>query len=202
MRKPDQGGTWGIFGGAFDPIHYGHLGLAHDLLKALSYTGILFVPSFNPPRKRDGCVASFEHRAEMLRLAIETEPLFALDLLERESAAPGYTLLTVRALKKRFPQTTFDFIIGADLLTELESWYEADEILREVRIVAGSRPGAIVRIPAKFPAGSIRVVETGLVDIASRDIRRLLAEGMTQNELERRVPIPVAQYIIDRGLYR
>lgn len=202
MPNPDQGGSWGIFGGAFDPIHYGHLGLAHDLLKALKYSGILFVPSFNPPRKRDGCVASFEDRAEMLRLAIDGEPQFAFDLLERESSEPGYTLLTVRALKKRFPKAIFDFIIGADLLTELESWYEADEILKEVRIVAGSRPGALVKIPAKFPAGRIRVVETGLVDIASRDIRRRLADGMSLKDLERLVPPRVAAYIIDRGLYR
>ncbi len=138
----------------------------------------------------------------MLRLAIGSNDRFAISEIEKGSAEPGYTLVTVRTLKKRFPQTTFDFIIGADLLTELESWYEAEQIVKEVGIVAGSRPGAIIKIPDRFPVGAIQIVETSLVDLASNQIRKDIAGGMTEEGLAQVVPPPVAEYIIAHGLYR
>lgn len=138
----------------------------------------------------------------MLRLAIGTNDRFAVSEIEKGSTEPGYTLVTVRTLKKRFPQTTFDFIIGADLLAELESWYEAEQIVKEVRIVAGSRPGATIKLPDKFPVGAIQIVETSLVDLASHQIRKDIAGGMTEEGLAQVVPAPVAKYITAHGLYR
>jgi len=138
----------------------------------------------------------------MLRIAIGSYDRFAVSDIERDSSEPGYTLVTVRALKKRSPQTTFDFIIGADLLTELESWYEAEQIVKEVRIVAGSRPGAAIKLPDRFPVGAIQIVETSLVDLASHQIRKDIASGMTEEGLAQVVPLPVAEYIIAHGLYR
>lgn len=202
MPTPDAGTHWGIFGGAFDPVHNGHITLARGILGAAGLDGILFVPSYNPPRKNKGCVASFEDRVVMLKLAIDGETKLALSEIEAESEEPGYTLHTVRALKKRFPQTTFSFIIGADLLAELESWYEAEEIAKEVRIIAGARPGALLAEPSGFTKGSMTLVETHPVNLASHEIRALIGSGLSMAELSRMVPETVAAYIFEHGLYR
>jgi nicotinate-nucleotide adenylyltransferase len=201
MPSPEHGGNWGLFGGAFDPVHNGHLNLAREILRVKQYTGILFVPSYNPPRKRGGCVASFEDRVAMLQIALLDTPNFQISEIERESDAPGYTLLTVRAIKKRFPKATFEFIIGADLLGELPGWYETDEILKEIRIVAGSRPGSESKIPIGFPEGSIEVLATSLVDLASSDIRTRLPHDLPREELLAMVAPAVADYIASHGLY-
>ena len=201
MPSPDAGAQWGILGGAFDPVHNGHLTLAREILFAAGLDRILFVPSFVPPRKAVGCVASFEDRLEMLRLAIADTRQFHLTDIESESSDPGYTLHTVRALKKRLPDAKLSFIIGADLLSEIETWYEAMAIIREVRIIAGSRPGAILATPSGFPIGAITLVPTSPVDLASHDIRARVALGITLVELARMTPPAVAKYILDQGLY-
>ena len=193
---------WGIFGGAFDPVHNGHLTLAGEILQAAELDGILFVPSYNPPRKNKGYIASFEDRVAMLGLAINGVEKLAISEIESESDEPGYTLHTVRALKKRFPKTTLSFIIGADLLAELETWYEAEEIAKEVRIIAGTRPGAKLTAPSGYPKGSITLVETHPVNLASHEIRALVASGISLAELARMVPESVATYIFEHGLYR
>jgi nicotinate-nucleotide adenylyltransferase len=202
MPTPDSGTQWGIFGGAFDPVHNGHLTLARDILRATELNGILFVPSFNPPLKRRGCVASFEDRVAMLKMAIDDCDRFAVSEIEAKSDEPGYTLHTVRALKKRFPRTIFSFIIGADLLMELESWYEAEEIAREVQIIAGTRPGATLTEPAGFPKDAVTMVETTPIELASHQIRAVVAAGITVTELSRMIPPAVAKFVLERGLYR
>ncbi|PWB75960.1 nicotinate (nicotinamide) nucleotide adenylyltransferase [candidate division GN15 bacterium] len=202
MPIPDNGEKWGIFGGAFDPVHNGHLTLAREIRLNAHLDGILFVPSFVPPRKVQGCVASFQHRFAMLGLATADDKRFGVTDIESERDEPGYTLHTVRALKKRFPGTALSFIIGADLLTEIETWFEAMEIIKEVPIIAGTRPGAALKTPAGLPSGAVSLVPTSPVDLASHDIRARIAAGITLQELSRMMPPVVAQYILDEGLYR
>ena len=202
MPTPEAGTQWGIFGGAFDPVHNGHLTLAREIFQAAGLDGILIVPSFNPPRKNKGCVASFDDRVAMLRWALADFDQFCVSEIEAESEEPGYTLHTVRALKKRYPKSTFSFIIGADLLMELETWYEAEEIIKEVRIIAGTRPGAGLVPPSGFPEGAITLVPTTAVNLASHEIRGLVSSGITLTELSRMVPPAVATYIFEHGLYR
>lgn len=201
MDSPNNGGEWGIFGGAFNPVHYGHLALARDICTARRSDGVLLVPSYNPPRKVISDLAPFEDRLAMLRMAIEDEPCLHVSEIEASLETPGYTLLTVRALKKRYPNARFYFIIGADLLGEFESWYEADEILKEVTIVAGSRPGADVVVPRNLPPGRFEIVSTSMIDLASRDIRARIREGISLETLAELVPVPVAHYIVDHNLY-
>lgn len=202
MPTPEAGVQWGIFGGAFDPVHNGHLTLAREILQMARLDAILFVPSFNPPRKNKGCVASFDDRVAMLRLALADFDQLRVSQIEAKSVEPGYTLHTVRALKKRYPKTEFAFIIGADLLMELESWYEADEIIKEVRIFAGTRPGAGLEPPSGFPEGAITLVPTTAVNLASHEIRGLVSSGIMLTELSRMVPPAVATFIFEHGLYR
>lgn len=201
MHSPNNGGQWGILGGSFNPVHRGHLALATDLAAAKGYHGVLMVPSFIPPRKVIPDMAPFVDRVEMLTLACEDTPQLVVSTIEAESDTPGYTLLTVRALKKRYPKATFSFIIGADLLTEFESWYEAEEILNEVNILVGSRPGSQLEIPPGFDKSRFELVATTLLDISSRDIRDCIRAGIDREELVKLVPEKVADYLIERGLY-
>ncbi len=201
MHSPNNGGQWGILGGSFNPVHRGHLALATDLAAAKDYDGVLMVPSFIPPRKVIPDMAPFEDRVAMLRLACESVPQLVISTIEAESDTPGYTLLTVRALKKRYPKATFSFIIGADLLAEFASWYESEDILNEVSIQVGSRPGSHLEIPSGFDKSRFELIETTLLDISSREIRDRIRAGIGREELVKLVPEKVADYLIERGLY-
>ena len=201
MPAPEPGQQWGILGGAFDPIHYGHLTLAEEIQAAAQLEGVLFVTSYNPPRKVDGCIASFDDRMEMLRLAIADNERFALSDIESATDQTGYSLHVVRALKRRYPGVVFSFIIGADLLKEIETWHEAFDLMREVSFIAGSRPHSELRVPTVFPSGSFRIMPTQLVNLASHEIRERIAAGITLNELAELTPRPVAEFILKRGLY-
>jgi nicotinate-nucleotide adenylyltransferase len=202
MPSPEHGGNWGLLGGAFDPVHRGHLALAEDILEAMKLDGVLFVPSFNPPRKQASCVASFDDRVTMIGLAIAGLKEFQLCEIERESNRPGYSLLTVRAVKRRYPDANLRFIVGADLLSELHGWYEADSLVKEIHIVAGLRPGSAARVPDELSHAGIEIVPTRLVEAASRDIRARIANGDSVESLSTFVPQPVAEYIAERKLYR
>lgn len=202
MRTPNNGGEWGILGGAFNPVHRGHIALASDIRAAKDSDGVLLVPSYIPPRKTVTGMADFEDRVRMLELAIADDPALQISRIESESDTPGYTLLTVQALKKRYPDVSFYFIIGADLLAEFSGWYEAEEILKELPVAVGSRPGADLHLPDNLPQARFTVYGTRLLDIASRDIRAAVAAGITEPELAKLVPEQVADYILERGLYK
>jgi nicotinate-nucleotide adenylyltransferase len=202
MQSPSNGGEWGILGGAFNPVHRGHLALATDICTAKKSDGVLFVPSYIPPRKNAIKMAPFEDRVEMLSLALSEFAPLQISTIEAESDSPGYTLLTVRAITKRYPASRFYFIIGADLLAEFEGWYEADEILKELPVAVGSRPGGRLQIPETLPKDRFKSYETALLDISSRDIRAAIRSGVGRDQLVKLVPDRVADYIIERGLYR
>ncbi len=196
-------GSWAILGGAFDPIHRGHLTLASDILKARQMTGVLFVPSFKPPLKLNTCRGSYEDRVVMVRLALEPYPSFRLSTIESEMNQPGYTLNTVRALKEKHPQGRFYFLIGADLLPDISNWYRPDEILKEVPVLVGSRPtGSGMVAERTYQSERIEYVETSLIDISSSMIRDRVRNGLSLEELSQLVGTPVARYIVRRKLYR
>jgi len=204
-NKPAPGmtGNWGILGGAFDPVHRGHLTLASDIRAAKTLTGVLFVPSYEPPHKMNRCEASWDDRLAMIRLAIEGRDSFKVSTVEAEMSQPGYSLNTVRALKCLYPDVTWYFIIGEDLLSEFAAWHRPEEILREVRILAGSRPAAPAPGSAQpYRSDRIEVVTTGLFDVSSTEIRRRIKEGTAPAELRELVGDAVGEYILSRKLYR
>ena len=201
-RSPERGGRWAVLGGVFDPVHYGHLTLADDLYKAEKYDGILLVPSFSPPHKNHTTAASYADRLAMLRLAVQGKESYVLSEIESEMDQPGYTVNTVRALKTRYPKATFYFIIGADNIGEIRSWYHPEEIFQEVEVVAGARPGFRPDQSNGPFAERIRLVPTGMVDVSSSEIRQKIRDGITIKELSKLVPSRVAEYIDDRRLYR
>jgi len=138
----------------------------------------------------------------MLELAVAGERAFCIDPIERDLPGPGYSLHVIRALRKRHPQAQFCFIIGADNLSDMENWYRPADIVAEIPIVAGARPGYSAERPTWTGSRAVEFVSTDLTDVSSSEIRRRVQSGADRDELSAWVPESVADYIIREGLYR
>ncbi len=197
--NPSDGGTWGVMGGAFDPIHVGHLILAQKALKACDLMGVLFVPSYNPPHRAEKPVADFEYRLEMTGKAVADNHEFVLSDMERELQGPGYTLELLKKLIKLYPKADWQLILGADNIAMFDSWYQPDEVIKLAGILVGNRPGFEQNLKDSKWVGRIKTFEMPIVDISSTIIRGLLGKGSSIRYL---VPEPVRLYISDKELYR
>jgi nicotinate-nucleotide adenylyltransferase len=202
MPVPEPGQRWGILGGTFDPVHKGHLTLAHQvgLLEALS--GVLLIPAYNHPLKDTPLLADYSHRMAMLELAISEYDDLLVCEIEKEEALPGFTLDTLRALKKRFPGVEFYFIIGLDNLSRIAEWRHPDKILDEASLLVGTRRGGDWEVPDGIPANRIRFVYTEEVNASSTEIRDAIGTSNKEEYLMSVIPDAVLQYIEKNGLYR
>ncbi|MFT4925262.1 MAG: nicotinate-nucleotide adenylyltransferase, partial [Phenylobacterium sp.] len=104
-----------ILGGTFDPIHYGHLKPAEQILHALDFAEIRLMPSHKPPHKK-GTNATSEQRAEMVKLACQDIPGFTVDLRELERHDPSYSVVTLQTIRQTQPDTPLCFLMGMDSL--------------------------------------------------------------------------------------
>ena len=202
MPAPEQGGAWGILGGTFDPVHRGHLNLALEMCRAQGLDGVLFVPAHIHPFKADRGSALYHHRVAMLRLALNGTDQLLVDEVEAELGLSGFTVDTVRALKQKYPAAGFAFIIGADLLNQMQSWHDPEELLRETVILAGARPGFELKAADALPADRVILVATETAPISSTELRAMIARGEPREALTRWIPEPVLEYIEKERLYR
>jgi len=200
MPSPDHGGLWGVLGGSFDPVHKGHLNLAESICNKKRLDGVLFIPAYKHPLKKKACTAPYIDRIKMLELALAGHDQLRLCEIEKEQNLPGYTIDTLHALKKRFPQPQFHFIIGSDLVKQLARWHRAKELLDETNFLAGSRPGSKMKKANKIM--NLEFVEIEELDISASDIRAQIKAGATIEQIAQLVPPGVAKYIFERGLYR
>jgi len=200
MPNPDSGSVWGVLGGSFDPVHNGHIYLAENICKSKQLAGVLFVPAFNHPFKKDRAKASYVDRAAMLKLALKNN--LQLCEIEKEESLSGYTIDTLRALKMRFPKATFHFIIGLDLVNQLKNWHKSDELMKETQFLAGSRPGQTLEAENDMLINNVEIVKINEIDISASAIRHQIRTGATRDDIRQLVPHEVAEYIFDKGLYR
>jgi len=142
----------GVFGGRFDPIHYGHLRTAFELLQALNFEEIRFMPCGNPPH-RDQVHADAEIRFEMVAAAIEGQHGFVIDDRELSRKGPSYSVDSLNTLRTDFPLRSIALIIGMDAFINLPKWYQWQEILQLSHIVVAHRPGW--RLPDMGPLGEL-----------------------------------------------
>jgi nicotinate-nucleotide adenylyltransferase len=218
----------GLLGGTFNPIHNGHLHLAEAVRKKLHLDRILFIPSGNPPHKKEAEIPPAEHRLEMTRLALLGHPGFELSDIEVKRPGKSYSVETVSELKRLYPHDRLFFIIGTDAFLDLPTWREPERLLSLCDFVVVSRPGhpfshlsdlgPIQRIKkidlnplleldrrgegcVTIPftsETSIHFVSIPPNPISASEIRKRLAAGAGTKNL---LPEPVASYIIKNKLY-
>jgi len=200
-----------LFGGTFDPVHFGHLIIARAVAERLGFERITLVPTACPPHKQ-AAVASPADRMAMLDLATRDDPLFDICGLELGRGGMSYTFDTVQALMDRHgSDCRVCLVIGADMLGSLPAWHRAEELVRTVRIVVAYRPGwqvdaagATRLLAEQFSTDAARqmrveFVETMLVDISSSLIRQRVRDQLPIRYL---TPVSVVSYIHEHGLYR
>jgi len=189
-------------GGTFDPIHHGHLVAAEEARWQFRLDQVLFIPTGQPWQKPAG-VSPAEDRYLMTAIATASNPAFAVSRLEVDTPGPSYTVDTLRRLRAELPEgTRLLFIGGADLLQQLQTWKEPEQVLELAELIAATRPDFDVDdVVQKVPgaAGRVHRMEIPALAISSSDIRARVARGAP---IEYLVPEGVARYIEKRALYR
>lgn len=195
----------GVIGGTFDPPHVGHLILAEFARSELNLSEVVFVPAAQPPHKLDRKILPIEHRLAMVRLAIATNPHFALSKIDIERPGPNYTVETLSLLRERWGETVeIFFIMGLDSLVELPTWHQPTRLIQLCRLAVMARPGYQVDMAAlerAVPGLSERLIfiPAPLIGISSTNIKERVSRGETITYL---VPRAVEAYIHDHRLYR
>ncbi len=197
--SPDKGGNWGIMGGLFDPIHYGHLTLAEQAREAFSLNGVLFVISYNPPHRSEKPIASFENRLQMTGLATDSNDFFIVSDLEKELNGPGYTLSMVELLKDRYPAVIWHLILGADNVESFELWHKPEDLIKKVKILVGGRPGYKTESNNSAWNKAVCHFEMPLMEVSSTLIRQRLKKGLSIRYM---LPESVRSFIDEKGIYK
>jgi nicotinate-nucleotide adenylyltransferase len=206
----------GIFGGTFDPVHYGHLRSAFEMLQALDFEEVRFIPCSDPPH-RGVTYANAEQRYRLVEIAIAGQDGFVADDRELRRGGPSYTIDTIIALREEFPDHPLGLIIGMDAFLGLPTWRRWDEILDYAHIIVAHRPGwkapdigvlgELIVEHGTHRVDDLHATASGLVhihavtqlEIASTEIRELVAAGRDPRFL---MPDPVRDAIWDMGLYK
>ena len=197
----------GIMGGTFDPIHNGHLMIAHAAYEQFGLDQVWFMPNGNPPHKSQADIRSdVKDRVEMVRIAIDGCKDFILQPYEADRKKVSCSYETMEHFTKEYPSDTFYFIIGADSLFALETWVHPERIFPTCTILAAYRDEIDTKeemekqmkyLEKKYDA-NIRLLVSPLLKISSSEIRKLCLEG---KEIEGLVPESVREYIRKEGLY-
>jgi nicotinate-nucleotide adenylyltransferase len=212
---------WGILGGTFDPIHFGHLRGAEEMLEIFNLNRIIFVPSSKPPHKLEGEITPFNHREQMIRLAIEDNVNFSFSEVEKLRAGKSYSVETVEyILNKYMEDLELYFIVGQDAFQAITTWKDWERLLLLCNFAVMTRPGyddmrlneiLPKEFAAKFtydkkidgftgPTGhTIYFRHTSFLDISSSGMREMVRSGKSIKYL---TTDKVRQYIIKNSIYK
>jgi nicotinate-nucleotide adenylyltransferase len=215
----------GVFGGTFNPIHYGHLRAAEEVRERLGFDKILFIPSGKPPLKTKD-IALAAHRFEMARLAILDNPFFEISDIEIQRTGKSYTVNTIEELKKARPSLEVYLILGIDAFLDIPNWRHPERLIALANFVIISRPGSrfadlrlspylqkinrqalkriddaeedacMVALEIRREAVLLRITP---MEISATDIRNVLKDGKSIKYL---LPAEVQSYIIKNKLYK
>lgn len=198
----------GVFGGTFDPVHYGHLLLAETCREQCRLDHVLFLPAAIPPHKQSWQLTPARQRLEMLALAIAGHDAFAISPLEIQRGGVTYTVDTLTALRAERPQDELFFLMGADSLRDLPTWRAAARICTlAVPVVVRRRDtpepdfGNLAGLVSELRLQEIRrhQAQMPLVEFSSTAIRQAVAAGRS---IRYQTPRAVEKYIESQGLYR
>ncbi|RRJ66852.1 nicotinate-nucleotide adenylyltransferase [Paenibacillus oralis] len=189
----------GIMGGAFDPIHLGHLLAAESAREQHLLEEVWFMPSHIPPHKHRAGVSG-KQRLEMVEAAIGGHPAFKPLGIELKRGGVSYTVDTIREIREQHPDLDLYFIIGADMVNYLPKWEGIEDLTGMITFIGLQRPGSFLELDAlpPFIQEAVRLAEMPLVDISSSLIRSRLAQGRSVRYM---VPDSVHDYMTRSGLY-
>jgi nicotinate-nucleotide adenylyltransferase len=190
----------GIFGGTFNPTHYGHLIVAEFIREEVGLDKIIFIPCSIPPHKQNNeylsQIASPEHRFEMVKLAITGNKFFEVSDIEINRGGVSYTIDTVNYFVSNFPEEKFYLLIGADQFAEFHTWRKPDEIVQKVNLIVFNRPGFV--IPKTEFSKFATFITIPNIEISASTIRKRIRHGKSIKYL---VPPAVEEYILANKLY-
>ena len=217
-KKPPR---LGLFGGTFNPIHYGHLRSAEEVSEALDLSRVWFIPAALPPHKTGAEVTPFEVRLAMTRLAVGRHPRLAVSDAEGRRPGKSYSIETLRHFRKEFgPRAELYFILGLDAMLEIALWKDYRELFTLSHFVVLDRPGydrellgelLTKEVHPEFrplssgggfrhPGGNLVLLQaTTLMDISATRIRSLVRQGGSIRYL---LPDPVRRFILKNTLYK
>jgi nicotinate-nucleotide adenylyltransferase len=213
----------GVFGGTFNPIHYGHLRAAEEIRQKLDLDRILFVPAGTPPLKSSE-LASSEHRYAMAELAVASNEYFELSDMECRRPGTAYSIETATELKSLHPEDDVFFIVGVDAFLDMHLWFEPERLTGLIDFIIMSRPGyrftdlgtapfLVVEsqrlreldegrldiFKAALDSGKIAVlISVTPLEISATDIRELV---MKRSSIKYLLPEKVESFIMSNGLY-
>jgi nicotinate-nucleotide adenylyltransferase len=206
---------FGVFGGMFDPIHYGHLRTAHELHELLGFERIAFIPAGDPPH-RAAPLADAATRLAMVRAAVGDDDRFLVDERELKRAGPSYTVLTLEELRAERQTQPIVLILGMDAFAGLDRWHRAGELIRLAHVVVALRPRVALPVAglpatllernrcddpaqlAESPAGLVHVCRNTQLDLSSSAVRQVIAAGRDPRYL---MPEAARRIILARGSY-
>jgi len=212
----------GIFGGTFDPIHFGHLRLAQELAEGLALEEVRFIPAGSPPHRGKPGVSTTQ-RLDMVRLAIAGNDRFMLDEREILKQAPSYTVETLAELRRELGETQpLCLLLGADAFLGLATWHRWQELFDFAHIAVAQRPGFSAmawedsmpealkkelhqrlqtssQVLQETPAGAVVMFSITALDISATYIRNAIKNGNNPRYL---LPDAVLQYIQQNHLYQ
>lgn len=204
-----------MFGGTFDPVHFGHLRPALEVAETLGLKEMRLVPARVPPHRHDPGVSA-EHRLAMLERALSGQERLVIDRRELSREGPSYTVDTLASLRQDYPEHALALVVGEDAFASLSSWHRWEELADLAHLVVMTRPGARRVLDAALEdlcarrrvpdAGALREARSGCLLVAevtplaisASRIRELLAAGREPRWL---LPDRVLDYIREHGLY-
>lgn len=207
-----------LYGGTFDPIHYGHLRPVEALSGLIGLKEVIWLPNNIPPH-RPQPEASSQQRLKMVRLALEPYSSFTVDTRELEKPTPSYTIETLRDFRKEIgDKQPLAFIIGQDSLLSINTWHQWEDLLEVCHLLVCARPGYQTHFDSVqmqtwltkhqthqqedihcLPAGKIFLADTPLYNISATDIRARHKAGLDCHDL---LPNSVEDYIRQQQLYK
>ena len=204
----------GVFGGSFDPVHYGHLRVAEEAREHLGLARVLFIPAATPPHKPRRQLADAALRLEMVRLAVAENPSFEALSIDVDRGGVSYSVDLLDELAASHERRSLHFLIGVDAFREIHTWYDYERIFELANVVVLSRPtdgpaiSSIDHLPVAVKrrfcyqsdtrfylhAGGrlLRFLSVTALDVSATDIRRRLSDGQSIRYL---VPEPVASFL-------
>jgi len=188
-----------VYGGTFNPPHYGHLIVAESVAETLRLGKVIFVPTNRPPHKGVLGLAPAADRLAMTKIAIEGNDRFELSGIEVARGGLSYTIDTLRAVAAVHPGTRLKLLIGADNIFDFEGWRSPNDILDIADLVVMTRPGyEVQKSRPGFPLHAA-LVTVPQVGISGSDIRRRVK---FQQSIRYLVPPAIEEYIRRHALYR